>query len=132
MFVVELLLGGWTPQDIVAGWPGSKLNWGNDCLGCPSLGAIQRIARAEGLAAPRGGPRANSGGARRGSGAPKGHRSYGGGRPKGKPGAKWSPHRDEVRRLRDEGHSLRIIAGMVGLRSPTQVSNLLTDDESHE
>lgn len=129
--VVELLLCGWTPQDVVASWPGST-NCLHDTGTCPALGTVQRLAKEAGLSASRGGARENSGGARPGSGAPKGHRFYGGGRPNGKPGAKWSPHRDEVRRLRAEGHSLRVIAGMVGLRSATQVSNLLSDGEQRK
>ena len=123
--VVELLLGGWKPQDIVARWPGSKFNRGNDCLSCPSLGTIQRIAREAGLSAPRGGSRINSGGARPGAGRKPTGPGTG---TKHETHAKWSRHRAEVRRLREEGHSLRVIAGLVGLRSPQQVANLLSDD----
>lgn len=55
-----------------------------------------------------------------------GHLAYAGsGRPRG---THSSQHRDEVRRLREEGHSLRVIARLVGLRSPQQVANLLVED----
>lgn len=96
VFIVELLLNGWTPQDVA-----------ESGLVTASLPTIQRVAKAFGLA--------------RSVGAPDGtkHESH----------AKWSRHRAEVRRLRHEGHSLRTIAGMVGLRSPTQVSNLLSADD---
>lgn len=106
--VVELLLGEWSPAQIVD-------NWNHDDLRCPSLGAVQRIAKAEGLARKKGGT------------AGRKSPGSGGGRPSGRPGKKWSRHRDEVRRLREEGHSLRTIAAMVGLKSPQQVSNLLDD-----
>lgn len=116
--VVELLLCGWTPQNIYDHWTANPA-CNDPGSGGPSLGAIQRIAKVEGLARQRGG-------ARLGAGKPRGGRG-GGGRPKG-PGRKFSTHRDEVRRLRNEGHSLRVIAGLVGLRSPQQVANLLSDE----
>lgn len=127
--VVELLLCGWTPQDVVASWPGA---WtpgeSKTCViqvseRCPSLASVQNIAKTAGLARPKGG-------GLYGGGFQPGHkRVEGSGRKLGSMGPKWSPHRDEVRRLRAEGHSLRAIAGLVGLRSPQQVSNLLSDDK---
>lgn len=142
VIVVELLLGDFTPQDIA----GSEL--------APiSLGVVQRFAREEGLARPRGGARPNSGGPRPGAGAkpgsrrpgsgPKpgmgaGGRRPGSGRPavgrgKGTPHkvhAKWSPHREEAKRLRAEGNSLRQIMRVLGLRSAQSVANLLVDEEA--
>ncbi len=125
--VVELLLCGWTPQQIVECWPARLIGPTEGVthpVGSPlSLVSVQRIAKAEGLARPKGGP---AGREYHGGGAPKGHAAYdGSGRPRG---SQSSPHRAEVRRLRDEGHSLRVIAGFVGLRSPQQVANLLVED----
>lgn len=99
MLIVELLLSGYTPQEIA----GSELV-------TSSLPSVQRIARAAGLA--------------RSVGAPEGrkHESH----------KRWSRHRDRVRQLRAEGYSLRTIAALVGLRSPTQVSNLLDEEEEKE
>lgn len=102
LFVVELLLSGW-PSAAVA-----------DEVGV-SAKTILRIASSEKLTLRRG--------------VQVGHPGFeGAGRPKG-PGKKFSKHRDEVQRLRADGHSLRVIAGLVGLRSPQQVANLLSDGE---
>ena len=126
--VLELLLCGWTPQDIAGCSTACVMqandpNHSHDGYGCPSLPSIQRIARSAGLAQPKGGP---SGRKHRGGGAPMGHLAYAGsGRPRG---THSSQHRDEVCRLREEGHSLRVIARLVGLRSPQQVANLLVED----
>jgi putative ribosome biogenesis GTPase RsgA len=52
--VVELLLCGWTPQDVVASWPEAVTD-SVECVihpteGSPSLSVVQRLAREQGLA----------------------------------------------------------------------------------
>lgn len=103
IFVVELLLSGWSSEAVA------------DHVGV-SAKTILRIAAVEKIKLRRG--------------ARVGHPGFNGaGRPKG-PGKKFSEHREQVRRLRADGLSLRVIAGLVGLRSPQQVANLLIDGES--
>lgn len=117
--VVELLLCGWTPQDVVASWPEAVTD-SVECVihpteGSPSLSVVQRLAREQGLARPRGAQ-------------PGRPRPTGAGRRKGQAGPKWSKHRDEAIRLRAGGQSLRAIAAELGLRSPEAI-RYLTDDK---
>ena len=103
--VIELLLGGWTPQQIA-----------ESGLVAVSLPSVQRIARAEGLARQKGAQ-------------PGRPRPVGAGRRKGQLGPKWSKHRDEAITLRASGQSLRAIAAELGLRSAEAI-RYLTDEKA--
>jgi hypothetical protein len=121
--VVELLLCEWTPQDIVSCWPKPPTVRVTRMV-APSISAIQKLARDQGLAGQKGGSRANSGGSRVGSGRkPSGPGSGA----KHTTHAKWSPRRAEASRLRDEGLSYAVIAGILGI-TRQGVQKILSDD----
>ena len=120
--VIELLLCGWTPQNVVEGWPEVKINHSHDGYGCPSLVSVQRIARAEGLARQRGAQPGRSrpaGSGRKATGFGTGtkHRTH----------AKWSPHRARASELRAEGLSFNVIAGILGI-TRQGVQKILSDE----
>ena len=112
-FIAELLHSGWTPQDIaaedLAELQGNFLHQEENSA-VPSMATIARIAEEAGVSRPRGRP-------------------VGTGPGIGK-GTKFSVHRERARELRSQGHSLRVIAAMLGLRSPQSVANLILDGES--
>lgn len=99
--VVELLLCGWTPQDVVVSWQDPSNYSCNGCS-CPSLPTVQRIARSEGLARQRGAQ-------------PGRARPAGAGRKKGQTGPRWSPHREQASQMRADGLSYSVIAGLLGI-----------------
>jgi hypothetical protein len=120
--VIELLLCGWTPQNVVEGWPEVEINHSHDGYGCPSLVSVQRIARAEGLARQRGAQPGRSrpaGSGRKATGFGTGtkHRTH----------AKWSPHRARASELRAEGLSFNVIAGILGI-TRQGVQKILSDE----
>lgn len=102
MFVVELLLSGWTPQQVA-----------DSGLVAVSLPSVQRIARAEGLARQRGAQ-------------PGRPRPVGAGRKKGQTGPRWSPYREKAAQMRSEGLSYSVIAGLLGI-TRQGVQKILSD-----
>jgi hypothetical protein len=115
--VVELLLCGWTPQDVVASWPEAVTD-SVECVihpteGSPSLSVVQRLAREQGLARPRGAQ-------------PGRPRPVGAGRKKGQTGPRWSPYREKAAQMRSEGLSYSVIAGLLGI-TRQGVQKILSD-----